>query len=108
MRLIAIFFLGLAMIVASGSASKAEDGCGRGRYWNGFRCAPFRYEPRHRHYEERRYRDWERHYDRPPPPRYYDRGPRYYRPDFRRWHTPNGCQPHYTVQDGLCKPYRGY
>jgi hypothetical protein len=21
---------------------------------------------------------------------------------------PNGCQPGWTVQDGLCKPYRGY
>jgi hypothetical protein len=24
---------------------------------------------------------------------------------FRTW---NGCQPGWTVQDGLCKPYRGY
>jgi hypothetical protein len=30
----------------------------------------------------------------------------YYRPGrFRTW---NGCQPGWTVQDGLCKPYRGY
>jgi hypothetical protein len=30
----------------------------------------------------------------------------YYRPGrFRIW---NGCQPGWTVQDGLCKPYRGY
>ncbi len=20
----------------------------------------------------------------------------------------NGCPPHYTIQDGVCKPYRGY
>lgn len=26
----------------------------------------------------------------------------------RRWPTWNGCPPHYTVQDGVCKPYRGY
>lgn len=66
--------------------------------------------PRHDrgYYEERRYR---RHYD----DRYrgygryhrrglYDErtGQTYYRP--RRGH----CPPHYTVQDGLCKPYRGY
>ena len=36
-----------------------------------------------------------------------DRGGRgYYRPGrYRSW---NGCQPGWTVQDGLCKPYRGY
>jgi hypothetical protein len=47
-----------------------------------------------------------------PPPYYRDyRGygapvVRYYRPGrFRTW---NGCQDGWTVQDGLCKPYRGY
>ena len=40
-----------------------------------------------------------------PPGRYYGEGG-YYRPGrFRTW---NGCQPGWTVQDGLCKPYRGY
>lgn len=29
----------------------------------------------------------------------------YYRPHHRTW---NGCQNGWTVQDGLCKPYRGY
>jgi hypothetical protein len=34
------------------------------------------------------------------------RGRGYYRPGrFRTW---NGCQPGWTVQDGLCKPYRGF
>ncbi len=38
----------------------------------------------------------------PPPPRgYYGGG--YYRP--QRW---NGCPKGFTVQDGVCKPYRGY
>jgi hypothetical protein len=34
-------------------------------------------------------------------------GPRGYYPPgaFRSW---NGCQQGWTVQDGLCKPYRGY
>src|SRR5262245_21958344 len=46
----------------------------------------------------------------PPPPPYY-RGygaplVRYYRPG--RFQTWNGCQDGWTVQDGLCKPYRGY
>jgi hypothetical protein len=44
-------------------------------------------------------------------------GPRYYRygeDDYRgysrpgRFRTWNGCQPGFTVQDGRCKPYRGY
>jgi hypothetical protein len=72
------------------------------------------YDPGYREYP--RYRD----YDGPPRPyyreRYRERGdyeePRsygregYYRPGpYRTW---NGCQQGWTVQDGLCKPYRGY
>jgi hypothetical protein len=47
----------------------------------------------------------------PPPNSYYlgysePGGRGFYRPGrFRTW---NGCQPGWTVQDGLCKPYRGY
>jgi hypothetical protein len=47
-----------------------------------------------------------------PAPRYYRYGPQYgergyyYPPG--RYRTWNGCQPGWTVQDGLCKPYRGY
>jgi hypothetical protein len=46
-----------------------------------------------------------------PPPGPYYRGYRgdgegYYRPG--RYRTWNGCQPGWTVQDGRCKPYRGY
>src|SRR5262245_36770327 len=48
-------------------------------------------------------------YAAPPPPYYRGySGPfvRYYRPGrFRTW---NGCQDGWTVQDGLCKPCRGY
>lgn len=32
----------------------------------------------------------------------------YYRPNSARYRTYNGCQAGWTVQDGLCKPYRGY
>jgi hypothetical protein len=39
--------------------------------------------------------------------RYYRRDRDDYRND-RRYRTWNGCPPHYTVQDGVCKPYRGY
>jgi hypothetical protein len=38
----------------------------------------------------------------PPPPGYYGGG--YYRPR-GSW---NGCPHGFTVQDGVCKPYRGY
>jgi hypothetical protein len=66
------------------------------------------YDPGYRDYP--RYRDdygprpyyRERGYDEP---RSY-RGQGYYRPG--RYRTWNGCQPGWTVQDGLCKPYRGY
>src|SRR5262249_49481744 len=46
--------------------------------------------------------------DRPHPYyrwRFYQ-GPGYYRPG--RYRTWNGCQRGWTVQGGLCKPYRGY
>jgi hypothetical protein len=38
--------------------------------------------------------------------RYYD----YYRGPVGGggWNTWNGCPPNYTIQDGVCKPYRGY
>ena len=36
--------------------------------------------------------------------RYYG-GPYAYAPGYRAW---NGCPRHYTIQDGVCKPYRGY
>jgi hypothetical protein len=38
----------------------------------------------------------------PPPPPYYGRGGYYGRPTY------NGCPPHYTIQGGVCKPYRGW
>ena len=53
-----------------------------------------------------------------PGPRYAPAPPPYYRgysePVVRRYYRPgrfptwNGCQDGWTVQDGLCKPYRGY
>jgi hypothetical protein len=52
-------------------------------------------EPRYeRDYDERRNYRHDREYDRD-----YNR---------RNYRTGNGCAPHYTVQDGVCKPYRGY
>ena len=50
------------------------------------------------HIEPRYERTYDRGYDR-----------RYYRNEHRRYNrNGNGCPPHYTVQDGVCKPYRGY
>ncbi len=79
-----------------GTASAQYYGPGYGAY------------PQYRDYP--RYRD----YDGPRPyrrePYYGERrslGPQgFYRPG--RYRTWNGCQPGWTVQDGLCKPYRGY
>jgi hypothetical protein len=45
---------------------------------------------------------WQRHYGGP---RYYDYYPG---PTGGGLDTFNGCPPNYTVQDGVCKPYRGY
>ena len=63
--------------------------------------------PRYRDYDDGpRYRDRDRYRGE----RYGDRG----RPKGRLLSTrpisstPNGCQNGWTVQDGLCKPYRGY
>jgi hypothetical protein len=39
-------------------------------------------------------------------PRYYDYSPGpVYGGGYNTW---NGCPPYYTIQDGVCKPYRGY
>jgi hypothetical protein len=44
---------------------------------------------------------YDRDYDR-------DNDGRRFRDERRYRHTYNGCPPRYTVQDGVCKPYRGY
>jgi hypothetical protein len=71
--------------------------------------------PPPRYYRERD-RD-ERGYRRSERERYgYDDRPRYhaqqpqrggYAPPSPQWRTWNGCPPNFTVQDGVCKPYRG-
>jgi hypothetical protein len=81
-----------------------------------------RYRERYYHDERPRYRD--RYYDERPRyrDRYYDVRPAYGRryapPSYGQggWHRPmrarNGtlqcASPRHTVQDGICKPYRGY
>jgi hypothetical protein len=104
-------FAGIAALAVISTVAEAADGCGRGWYYNGRRCVP----------------QEEGSYDRPrrysePPPRYYEPRPapapllqldlgsrdeaRYSPPNpaFKTW---NNCPPNFTVQDGLCKPYRG-
>lgn len=103
--------VGVAALAGS-TVAEARDGCGRGYYFDGYACRPERYyrPPPPRYYEE-------------PPPRYYGGPPpssgfqfnfgggddRRYAPPVRgRDGRPTCAQRGYTIQDGLCKPYRGY
>ena len=99
--------LGLSALAALPAPSQAADGCGRGWYNNGYRCAPMRgpgygfYEERPRHYYREReyYRDAYR-------PRYADPGHPYgYNYNYG---DPRCGRPNFTIQDGVCKPYRGH
>ena len=91
-------FLALLLAVAGLTAmavpANARDGCGRGWYYNGYRCAP----ERGGYYGRRSYA----------PPPYYER--RYYGRPFPQVGS-NGSiscgNPNYTFQDGRCRPYRG-
>ena len=85
MRRVLIVLAGIAALAATASTASARDGCGRGLYWNGYRCAPqFVAPPRY----------MAPRYEYAPPRAYYGRQQR--------------CQYGWTVQDGVCKPYRGY
>jgi hypothetical protein len=89
MKRVALAVLTAATLLGTAGAASAQ-------YWGGgyYQDDP---GPYYRH----RYRD-----------RYYDEDDRHYRrEDYRErrgYRTGNGCPPHYTVQDGVCKPYRGY
>ena len=102
MKTVLAAVLGLAALSALPAPSQAADGCGRGYYNNGYRCAPMRahrygyYEARPRHYYRETYRR----------PRYADPGHPYgYRFDYG---DPRCGRPNFTIQDGVCKPYRGH
>ena len=90
------------LALMAGAVISAEGASAQGIYLDLGGDGPRRYRdydgPRYRDYDGPRYRDRDRYGDRG------DRG--YYRPG--RFRTPNGCQNGWTVQDGLCKPYRGY
>jgi hypothetical protein len=85
--------IGITALGVIATAADAADGCGPGRYYNGYRCVSQGYGPPQ------------------------DRGPgllfdfggrndQRYQPS-RRYNTWNGCPPRYTIQDGVCKPYTG-
>lgn len=93
-------FAAMAVLLAAGAAD-ARDGCGRGWYFDGYSCRPYQsyYRPR------------------------YGYPPRYERPIYGEssygepeiWYRPRydyegrlRCPPGHTVQDGVCKRYRGY
>jgi hypothetical protein len=91
MKKIALIVLAAASLVGTAGVASAQGYYGGGPYYG----APGPY------YGDR-YR--ERYYDNDE--RYYRGGRGYYPPG--RYRTVNGCQRGWTVQDGLCKPYRGY
>lgn len=113
--------LAVAAFAVSSTAAEARDGCGRGYYHNGYRCVPERYN---RPPPDRYYGPPPGYYEPPPPRRYHGRPPDdgmvlqfnfggrnepRYRPPVRgRDGKPTCEQRGYTIQDGLCKPYRGY
>ena len=110
MRRIAILILGAAAFAAATvEIAAAADGCGRGRYWNGYRCTG-----QSGYYGGPQYHGRPQYYGRPAP---YARSYGPPRPvgsqycDGRRCYrsAPHSCSvPGYTIQDGVCKPYRGY
>ncbi len=98
MRRMALLIVALLALGASTQFATARDGCGPGFYWDGYRCAPMG------------------RYYRTPGYGYYPRGygggyypPGYPSPACYNYYGRRICCPGgYTVQDGVCKPYRGY
>jgi len=87
--------------------AEARDGCGRGFYFNGFRCVPMRAGPPVVVVPPPVYVP-------PPPPRYvaprgfvFAGADRWGKPQY--YPGPRGqCPRGFTLQAGLCKPYRGF
>jgi hypothetical protein len=96
--------LGIAFLAIAPLSAEARDGCGQGWFFNGQACARMessapRYAPRYRGYyaAPRRYG----------PPRPVGSEHCNYRGNCYRT-APHSCShPGYTIQDGVCKPYRG-
>ena len=89
MRRITTLLLAVAALAAASDLAIARDGCGAGRFWNGYRCAPIGW----RSEAPRQYPNYG-YYNAPAP---YGRVPM------------NGPCPYgQSLQGGVCKPYRGY
>lgn len=88
MRRIGIALAAVAGFLATADLASAAGGCGSGWRWDGYRCVRYRpIAPAPRYYA-------------PPAPR------GYYAPRPRRGYNP--CGAGWSLQDGICKPYRGY
>jgi hypothetical protein len=112
MKPITGLFAALAALTVISTVAEAADGCGRGWYYNGRRCVPqdepYGYGPPPR----RGYGPPAGYYEPTPGPQFrLDLGGRrdegQYSPPNPAFKTWNNCPPNFTVQDGLCKPYRG-
>ena len=106
----------LALLALVGAALVVTTGAASAQYYDSPGFAVYigpRYD--RDYYSYRYYDDSPRYYRRY---RYYDDSPRYYRRDrysgyegrryYRGGGGGGGCPYGYTVQDGVCKPYRGY
>lgn len=96
MRTPVLLLLALTALSGFSQSAEARDGCGPGWYFNGYTCRPM----------AREYRG-PRYYGPPP---YAER--RYYgnpsRPIIGRDGRAGCPNPRWTIQDGVCKPYRGF
>ena len=111
MRPVTGLFAVIAALTVMSTVAEAADGCGRGMYYNGRRCVPQDGPPGYGYGPPRG------GYGPPPgaygaPPvgpqlRFGDRDEPRYAPPNPAFKTFNNCPPNYTVQDGVCKPYRG-
>jgi len=93
LALLALGFAG-AMAVSAPVTAKAQGIYFSGPGVGGVEIITRPYNHRHARYN--------RYYDNQPYAYEYARG---YNGRYSSW---NGCPPRYTIQDGVCKPYRGY
>jgi hypothetical protein len=98
MRQIAIMVVAVAASVSVADVASARDGCGYGRYYNGYRCVPMNVPgPQYGYSYDSGYRVPNRGIQ--------DLGNGIIRGQDGRLHCANRS---FTIQDGVCKPYRGY
>ena len=101
--------LGIAAFCAATPVAEARDGCGRGWFHNGQTCVQEDYDEGPRGGYRPGYQGYQRGYDQ----QYYRRGDGagFNRRTGQDCYNVGGrqiCCPHqWTVQDGVCKPYRG-